>query len=130
MGWGIWYNTTRVLPEVERDRHRIDVDAIPPCGFVAFTMKLAVVDSAQRNRELIRYLAAQCTLLRKSDVMRVRRLPAAHCARLSGDEADVILIPIAARLHQSEGAFVDAFGIELSGCRCTMRALLKFPGRA
>jgi hypothetical protein len=41
--------------------------------------------------------------------MRVRPLAAAHCARLSRDEPDVILIAIAARLHQSEGAFVDTF---------------------
>ena len=71
---GIWQNTARVLPEFERDRHGIDVDTGPPCCFVAFMMKLAVVDSAKRDRELIRYLAAQCTFLSKSDVVRVRRL--------------------------------------------------------
>jgi hypothetical protein len=59
-------------------------------------MKLTMVDSAQRNCELIRYLSAQCALLGKSDVMRVRRLPATHCARLRGDEANVTPVAIAA----------------------------------
>jgi hypothetical protein len=50
----IWRNTARVLPEFERDRHWIDIDTIPPCGFIASAMKLAVVDAAEGHRELIR----------------------------------------------------------------------------
>ena len=67
-------------------------------------MELAVVDAAKRDREFIRHFATQCPFLSKSDVMRVRRPPATHRARLSGHEADVILAAIAARLHQCEGA--------------------------
>jgi hypothetical protein len=71
-------NTTRVLPQSERVRHGIDFEAVPPCGFIACAMKLAVVDAAQRHGKFIRYLTAQCTFLRKADVMRVRWLPATH----------------------------------------------------
>ena len=71
------------------------------------------MDAAKRDRELVRHFSAECTFLSKSDVMRVRRLPAAHRARLSGDEADVILVAMSARLHQSERAFIDGFGLQV-----------------
>ena len=58
-------NAARVLPKSKRYRDGIDADLGPPCCLVACTMKLAVVDAAQRHRELIRYLAAECAWLRE-----------------------------------------------------------------
>jgi hypothetical protein len=42
-----------VLPEPERDRKRIDVELVPPCGLLTRAMKLAVMDAANRDGELV-----------------------------------------------------------------------------
>jgi len=42
-----------VLPEPKRDWKRINVDLAPPRALVTPAMKLAVVDPANRDRELI-----------------------------------------------------------------------------
>ena len=69
-------NAPSVLPKSERNRHRIDVVLVPPGALVTLTVELAVMDAAQRHRELIRYPAAECARLRKSNMVSLARLPA------------------------------------------------------
>jgi hypothetical protein len=82
----------RVLPEPERDWKRIDVELPPPCGLVTGAMKLAVMDPADRDRELVTHSVSQRTRLRKREVVRIGRHAAAHKARLPQHEFPVVLI--------------------------------------
>ena len=51
-----------------------------------------MVDSADRDDELVAHTAPECTRLCKGEMMRIRRHAAAHEARLSQHESPVILI--------------------------------------
>jgi hypothetical protein len=42
-----------MLPKPECDRHGINVKLVPPFSFVALPMKLTMVNTAQRDRELV-----------------------------------------------------------------------------
>jgi hypothetical protein len=86
-----------VLPQPERDWKWINVDLGPPRGLVTLAMKLAVVDPTNRDGELIAHSVSECTRLRKREVMRIRRRPAAYKARLPGHELPVLLIAKANR---------------------------------
>ena len=97
-----------VQPERSGIEAGIDAGLVPPRGFIAAAMDLAVVSSAQRYGELVADLAAECLKLRKPKMMGVRGLTAADQARLFGDEPDMVLVPNATRLGQGERALVDA----------------------
>ena len=60
----------RLLPELERDRKRVNVESAPPCRLVARAMQLAVMDPANRDRELVAHASPECTRLCKREVMR------------------------------------------------------------
>ena len=64
-------------------------------------MNFAMMPPTQGNRELIAGLAPERPGLRKSQVVGVRRLPAANQARLLGNRFDVIPVPNSARLWHS-----------------------------
>ena len=81
-----------LLPELQRGGNRVDIEAAPPCGFVTRAMKLAVVDPADRDRELVADSASKRARLCKREVMRIRRHAAAHKAWLPQHESPVILI--------------------------------------
>src|SRR5262245_36538802 len=68
-----------------------------------------MVPSAERDCELVTYLAPQRTGLGESKMVGVRGLAAAHEARLLGDIAQVLPVAIAARRGDREDALVDAF---------------------
>jgi hypothetical protein len=61
----------RVLPELASDLNRIDAGRLPPSLFVLSLMGGAVVGAAERNRELITYLATKGARLHETQVMRV-----------------------------------------------------------
>jgi hypothetical protein len=54
------------------DRHRIDSHVVPPCDFIAGIMKVPVMKAAERDREFIADLEADCAWLRKLQVMGIR----------------------------------------------------------
>src|SRR3954463_13247548 len=60
-----------------------------------------MVDSADRDDELVAHTAPECTRLCKGEMMRIRRHAAAHEARLSQHEFPVILVAQANRFSQS-----------------------------
>ena len=81
-----------MLPEPERDWKRIDVELLPPRGLITGAMQLAVMDSANRDGELVAHPVSKRTRLGKREVMRIRRHAAAHKAGLPQDEPEVVLI--------------------------------------
>ena len=91
-----------VLPEPERNRQRIDVERGPPRPLVTLPVKLAMVDAAQRHRELIRYPAAECARLREPKVVSLAGLPPAYGARLNRNKAKMIFVAMAAQLRRCE----------------------------
>src|SRR6266550_894193 len=64
-------------------------------------MQLSMMDSADRDDELVAHTAPECARLCKGEMMRIRRHAAAHEARLSQHESPVILIAQANRFSQS-----------------------------
>jgi hypothetical protein len=86
-----------VLPEPESDWKRINMDLAPPRGLVPVAMKLAVVESTNRNGKLVAHSVSKCTSLCKRKVMRIRRGPAAYKACLPGHKLPVLLIAKANR---------------------------------
>src|SRR5438105_12132752 len=60
-----------------------------------------MMDSADRDDELVAHTAPECTRLCKGEMMRIRGHAAAHEARLSHHESPVILIAQANRFSQS-----------------------------
>src|SRR3974390_813124 len=60
----------------------IHADLCPPCCFVATSMNFAVMSTAERDRELITYLASERFALCKSEVVRIGRTPAANQTRM------------------------------------------------
>src|SRR5262249_12921736 len=111
-----------VLPELERDWKRVDVELLPPCGLIARAMQLAVVDPTNRHGELVAHSVSKRTRLGKREVMRIRRYAATHKTRLPQDEPPVALIAQADGFAQSTGlpASRSLFGLRrgfLTGVR-------------
>jgi hypothetical protein len=50
-----------VLLESQRDWERIDIKLLPPCDLVAGAMKLAVMEPADRDGELVAHSASEGT---------------------------------------------------------------------
>ena len=81
---------------------------MPPGGFVAAVVKLAMMGAAERYREVIADLPPKCPRLREADVVSVGGRRAAQQARLRGDVAQVLLVADAQGLAEGQGALVDA----------------------
>ena len=71
-------------PQRSSSDRRIDPGHLPPCGFIAMAVNLAMVSSAQRDGELVADLAAERPALREAQMMGIRRLPAADRGRAVG----------------------------------------------
>ena len=89
---------------------RIEPGGFPPRRFIAGTMDLAMMASAQRHREFVADLAAKRGMLGEAKMVRVRWFAAAHQAGLLGDKSKCCLVPNPARLRQCERTLVDAAG--------------------
>ena len=100
LGLNDWIVRPRLLPELQGDRNWINVESLPPGGFVSGAMELAVMGPADRHDELIAHSAPQCARLREGEVMRVGRHAAAHQARLPQYESSMVLVPQANRFAQ------------------------------
>src|SRR5215472_13024706 len=100
--------SVRRLPEPAGNLDRIDAGLPPPRALVARAVHRTMMPATERNRELIADLATERARLGKSEVVGVRRLAAAHEARLLGDVAQVLPVAIATRGSDREDALVDA----------------------
>jgi hypothetical protein len=59
----------RLRPEGRRNQVRVDPEPAPPCGFIAAAVDLAMVNSAERHRELVAHFAAERPRLREPEMM-------------------------------------------------------------
>jgi hypothetical protein len=75
-----------VLPQRVRNRHCVDAGGCPPRRLVATPVKGAMMDTTERDRELIADPSAQGRGLHESQVMGIARLPPAQEARLRRHE--------------------------------------------
>jgi hypothetical protein len=77
-----------------------------------------MMDAAQRHRELVRHPAPERARLREPKMVSLARLSATQGARLTGDEAEMILVTTAARLQRGEViGFIDAYSRSLGVAR-------------
>ena len=68
-----------------------------------------MMDSAQRSNEFVAHFSAERSRLREAKMVGIGRLSPTHETRLLGDEAEMLLIAVATRLGNRQGAFVDTF---------------------
>ena len=71
-----------LLPKTSCDLQGIDLESFPPGFLVAGLMQLPMMTAAERHGELITDLEADRPRLRKTQMMRIGRLPAADQTRL------------------------------------------------
>ena len=96
-----WIVRARPLPQLECHWNWINIEPAPPRDLVPRAMKLAVVDPADRDDELVAYPTSECAGLGEGKVMRVRRHATAHEASLPPHKSSVVLITQANRFAQS-----------------------------
>src|SRR6516225_8931367 len=82
-------------------------------------MQLTVMDTADRDHELVAHVTSERTRLREGEVMWIGWHPAAHKARLAQNESPVVLIAQPNRLAQST---YGAAARPLPGIGCSFRA--------
>ena len=75
-----------LFPEISGDRQGIDVHIHPPIHLIAGIVQLAMVDAAERDRELVADLLAHGARLRKLQMMGVGRRPTADQTGLGCDK--------------------------------------------
>src|SRR5262245_39623000 len=90
------------FPQVSCDPERLHRVLRPPCQFVSPHVQLAVMDAAERHRELVTDLASERGGLGKPKMMRIGGLSPAHEACLRCDERPMILIAFAPRSTERE----------------------------
>jgi hypothetical protein len=100
-------------PQLTSRDGRIDAGFAPPCGFIAMTMKLAMMTAAKRHGELVADLATKCPALRKAQVMGVGRFATADQTGLLRHKAHMVAIADAPRLGMRENRFVDGLATGL-----------------
>ncbi len=89
---------------------RIEPHFLPPPAFITMTMQLAMMSSAQGDRELVADLAAERTRLRKAQMVWIGRPPAADQARLLNHMPDMIAVTNAARFGEDKHTLVYLLG--------------------
>ena len=82
----------RLAPELQGQGHWIDVVGLPPGGFVSPSVKLAMVETTERDRKLVADLSAERTRLGKAEMMRIAGRPAANETGLPRNELAVLLV--------------------------------------
>ena len=88
----------RLKPQRPRGTSRIEAELLPPCGFIAVTMQLAMMSTAQRDGELVTDPAAQSSVLRKTQMMGVARLTSADL----GNKLHMLAVANAPRLGMAQ----------------------------
>jgi hypothetical protein len=85
----------------------------PPHAFIPGTVSLAVMGPAQGDSEFVAHFSAERPWLHEAKMVGIGGLPPTYETRLLGDEAEMLLVTVAPRLGNREGALVDMFGLEL-----------------
>src|SRR5262249_16454367 len=87
----------RLLPQLAGDLERVETGVFPPQVFFTRAVEFAVMAAAERHREFVAHLAAECAALGEAHVVRVDGAPAADEAGLGGDKGEVCLVAEPAR---------------------------------
>jgi hypothetical protein len=86
---------------------RVDTKSVPPFGFIANAVDLAMVNTAERHRELVAHFAAERARLRRAKVMGIRGLAATNKAGLRGNKLTMCFVADAPRFADRKHAFVN-----------------------
>ena len=70
--------------------------------------------SAQGDSEFVAHFSAERPRLHEAKMMGIGGLSPTHEAGLLGDKSEMLLVSVASRLANREGALVDMFGLELA----------------
>ena len=79
----------------------------PPCSLVTVAVNLTMMTSAERDGEFVADFETQGSGLRKPQVMRVARLPAADEAGLRSHEPQMGFVAKTLGLGDGENALID-----------------------
>ena len=85
----------------------INTGLVPPRGFVAAAMHLAMMTTAERDRELVTNFSAQSRGLCKTEMMRVGGTATANQARLLGDRFHMLPVANSTGHRQRRDRFID-----------------------
>ena len=96
-----------LFPKATGNYQGIDIALLPPLVFLTGGVDVVVVDGAKRDGELIADFQAKPFGLRVAQVVGVRGRAAADQARLTGNEAQMLLRANSLRLTEGEDALVD-----------------------
>jgi len=80
------------------DPEGVEANLGPPLRLISCPVKLAVMQAAERDGELVTHFAAECRKLCESQVMGIAGLAPADQTGSGGDEFQVRLVAIASRL--------------------------------
>ena len=94
-------------PQSAGDSGRINGSILPPCGFVARAMGLAMMAPAQRHGELVTDLAAERAVLGEAQMVGVGRPAPTNQASLFSHELDMLLVTKAAWLRMGKPTLVN-----------------------
>jgi hypothetical protein len=86
---------------------RIEPEFLPPPGFIAVKMQLAMMPPAERDCELVADPAAEGAVPRKAQMMDITWLTSADQTSLLGDEAYMLAIANAPRFGMRQYGLVD-----------------------
>src|SRR5262245_49177688 len=111
-----------LFPKVLGDANRIDLQVFPPSRFVTYLMQLPVMSPAERYGELIADLQANAARLRKSQMMRVARLPTTDQARLRCHKLEMRFVTQPLGFGNDKLALVDPTGNRLGPTRDKRRS--------
>src|SRR6516165_5660982 len=96
-------------PKCTGGSKRIYSGVPPPRSFITGPMDLTMMRATERHRKLVTRLAAECTSLRKTEVMRIRWTSTANQARLFDNMPDVLPITNTARFRKGEETLIDVW---------------------
>lgn len=85
----------------------IEPEFLPPPGFIALTMEFAMMSPAERDCELVADFASECSILGKTQMMGIARLPSADQAGLLGHKSHVVAIANAPQFGMRQQRLVD-----------------------
>src|SRR5215469_10656089 len=87
----------------------IDTGLVPPRSFFTAAMHLAMMTTAERDRELIANLSAKSRGLGETEMMHIGGAATANQARLLGDRFHMLSVADPPDHRQPQNRFIDTF---------------------
>jgi hypothetical protein len=102
-----WLDGVHFQPKLSCGSEGIYSCSLPPSDFVSTSMNFSMMSTAQGNGELVADFTPECSALRKTQMMGVRRTPAAYQTWLFRDMSYMRSVTNAAQFGQCKYALVD-----------------------